>query len=392
MIDETAIPLGDVEVKVTDQVTHQPLAGVYVFTRGGPHAGTISATTDAEGKAKFEPLRAGTWAFGFSVQGYQYDTLDEIVIRADETTSLTKALVEEAVLTVNFTDAATGAPVGNACVYIANENERSVSPSQLQCAYGTGQLRLTAWFPGRYRIFAVPGNMNSGDGVHGSQWVGANGGTGELEQAKWIELKSGETTDVQVRFDGVGTITGVLTGADTGAPVSGICPGVTPAYSGYNQPWGVTCTYTEGRYTISGLGPYDWRVQFPDMTGKYAWQWSGDKPDRFAATPVHVTAGTTTTLDAQLKLAGKVTGQVYGATIPNYFVSVNAVNAVTGDSAGPDGLVKSTGEYVLSGLDTQDIKISFIATHHDADWYPEPVPVIAGQTRSGLDLHATPEQ
>jgi hypothetical protein len=37
-------------------------------------------------------------------------------------------------------------------------------------------------------------------------------------------------------------------------------------------------------------------------------------------------------------------------------------------------------------------KISFFATHHDADWYPEPVHVIAGRTRSGLDLHATPEQ
>lgn len=392
VIDETAIPLGDVEITVTDQVTHQPLAGVSVSTLPGPYPGAVSVTTDAQGRARFEPLRAGTWGFGFSVQGYQYDTLSEVVIPADETVSLTKALAKEAVLTVNFTDAATGAPVGNACVYIAGENERGVSPSHMQCAYGSGQLRLTAWFPGRYRLFAVPGDMNSGDGVHGSQWVGASGGTGDLEQAKWVELKSGETTDVQVRFDGVGTISGTVTGADTGAPVSEICPTVTPSYSGFNQPWGVHCTYTEGRYTINGLGPYDWRVQFPDMTGKYAWQWSGDKPDRFAATPVRVTAGANTTLDARLKPAGKVTGQVHGATIPAYYISVNAINAVTGDWAGPDGLVKANSEYVLSGLDTQDIKISFYATHHEADWYPGPVSVIAGQTRSGVDLHATPEK
>jgi hypothetical protein len=377
VINETAIPLGEVEITVTDNVSHQPMAGVVVSTRGGPSTGYASATTDADGKAKFEPLRAGTWAFGFSEEGYQYDTLDEIVVRADETTHLTKALEKEAVLTVNFTDAATGAPVGNACVYIAGENERGVSPSNMQCAYGSGQL---------------PGNVSTGDGVHGSQWVGADGGTGDLEQAKWIELKAGETTDVQVRFDGAGTITGVLTGADTGAGVSEVCPGVTPAYPWYNQPWGVACTYTEGRYTISGLGPYDWRVQFPDMSGTYAWQWSGDKADRFAATPVHVTAGTTTTLDARLKPSGKVTGKMSGITIPWYYTSVNAINSVTGDWAGPDGLVKSTGEYELSGLDTQDVKISFVATRNDPDWYPEPVPVVAGRTRSGVDLHASPEE
>jgi 5-hydroxyisourate hydrolase-like protein (transthyretin family) len=392
VVDETAIPVGSVEFTVTDHVSHQPLAGVGVSTRSGPHAGSISVTTNAEGRATFATLRAATWSFGLSVPGYQYDILDDVVVRPDETTSVAKSLEKEAVLTVNFSDAATGAPVGNACVYIADENERGVSPEHMQCAYGSGKIRLTAWFPGRYRIFAVPGNVSAGDGVHGSQWVGADGGTGDLEQAKWIELKSGETTDVQVRFDGVGAITGVLTGADTGAPVSGVCPGVTPAYSGYNHPWAVACTYTEGRYTISGLGPYDWRVQFPDMSGTYAWQWSGDKPDRFAATPVHVTAGTTTTLDAQLKPAGRVTGQVFGATVPWYYVSVNSVNAVTGDWAGPDGLVKSTGEYELSGLDTQDVKITFAATRNAPDWYPEPVPVVAGQTRSGVDLHASPEK
>ncbi|MDI5975933.1 carboxypeptidase regulatory-like domain-containing protein [Amycolatopsis magusensis] len=387
VVDETAIPLGDVEVEVTDEVSREPLAGVSVFTL----AGSNSATTDAEGVARFGPLRAATWEFGLSKAGYQYDTIGETVVRAEETTRLTKALAKEAVLTVDFVDAATGAPVGDACVYIMAEHERSVSPQHMQCAYGTGKLRLTAWFPGRYRLFAVAGNMYAGDGVHGSQWVGANGGTGDLEQARWIELKSGETSDVRVRFDGVGAISGVVTGSDTGAPVSGLCPTIAPAHSSYHQPWGVTCTYTEGRYTISGLGPYDWRVQFPDMAGKYAWQWSGAKADRFAATPVRVTAGATTTLDARLEPAGKVTGRIHGATGPPYFLSVNAYNAATGDAAGPDGLVKSTAEYELSGFDTQQIRISFYATHH-IDWHPEPVSVVAGQTRAGLDLYATPDQ
>ncbi|MBB4677424.1 hypothetical protein [Crossiella cryophila] len=76
--------------------------------------------------------------------------------------------------------------------------------------------------------------------------------------------------------------------------MSGLCTSVRPALAGDHRPWGVRGTNAEGRYTISFLGPYGWRVQFPDMKGDYAWQWSGAAPDRFGATQVRATASETT--------------------------------------------------------------------------------------------------
>ncbi|WP_158853274.1 hypothetical protein [Saccharothrix deserti] len=73
---------------------------------------------------------------------------------------------------------------------------------------------------------------------------------------------------------------------------------------------------------------------------------------------------------------------------PPQYVSVNAVNTRTGDWAAPDGRVTSAGVYTLSGLNTQAIRISFVATRatHDPAWHPDPVSVVAGSTRN-LDLH-----
>lgn len=388
-VDETALPTGSLEMTVTDQASHKPISGACVTTRSGPMS--ASACADAKGKAKFPILRAGTYSFTVTAATYLFGSIDDVVVAADKPAAANTTLLKESILTVSFEDAATGAPVGKACVAVVDESQHGgVDPNHLSCTYGTGSIRLDGYWPGRYRLFAVPGDVANGDGVHGSQWVGAHGGTGDLEKAQWVELKSGATTGVRVRFDQAGSITGQVTDAAAGTPVSGVCPSVTPVDPWYNQPWGVNCTYTDGHYTINSLGPYDWRVQFADYTGKYAWSWSGDKPDRFAASPVRVTAGAPATLDARLKPAGTVTGKVVGATVPYQYVSVNAVNARTGDWAGPDRFVSATGEYSQSGLNTQDIRITFSATNGDPVWYPRPVHVVAGQVVSGLDLHVPP--
>ncbi|MBP2479388.1 hypothetical protein JOF53_008260 [Crossiella equi] len=305
---------------------------------------------------------------------------------------------EAPVVNLDFTSAVTGGPVPTACVHFAPDgpnahpNRFGIPSANLHCAHGTGKLSVDFLEPGRYRIFAVPGNLAGGDGVHGAQWVGPGGGTGDPELARVFEVPAGATTTVPVRFDGGGTITGRVTDADTGAAVSEICPTVTPSYSGHNQPWAVRCTWTEGTYTINALGPYDWRVQFPDIKGRYAWQWSGEAADRYAATPLRVTAGAATTLDVRLRPAGRVTGRIHGATLPWRYVSVNAYNTRTGDPAGPDGWVKADGTYELAGLATQDIRIGFYATPRDSsDWYPRPVHVTQGRTLSGVDLHASPQ-
>lgn len=245
-------------------------------------------------------------------------------------------------------------------------------------------IQVDYYWPGRYRLFA-----HTTDGVHGSQWVGAGGGTGDLEQAAWFQLASHQTTDVPVRLDLAGSISGVVTASQDGTPVAGLCPSVTPAATYSFTPINTQCTGSDGRYTISNLGPYDWRVQFPDHSGAYAWEWSGDAADRFAAQGIAVLPGQAATADASLSPAGKLTGHVTGADLPLRFVYVIATNARTGDWAAPAAVIRTGAEYTLSGLATQQVRLECRGKggpegprHH-----PDPVDVTAGGTVV-LDLPA----
>ncbi|HUQ55888.1 carboxypeptidase-like regulatory domain-containing protein [Lentzea sp.] len=221
--------------------------------------------------------------------------------------------------------------------------------------------------------------------MYGSQWVGTDGGTGDLELAAWHTLRFGETTQVTVKLDPAGTISGTVTDDATGAPVSEVCVTVTPAEPWYVNPYQPHCTSSEGKYTLSGLGPYAWRVQFPDASNRYAWEWSGDKSDRFAAQPVQVQPGGTTTADAQLSPPGKVTGRITGMTLPPQYVTIYSINALTDDWAGRAGTVTSDGQYTLPGLNTQSILIDFADTNQGLQRHPTSVAVTAGQT-TNVDL------
>lgn len=43
------------------------------------------------------------------------------------------------------------------------------------------------------------------------------------------------------------------------------------------------CADELGRYTLRGLGPYAWPVEFTDFSGAHAWQWPGGASNRHEA-------------------------------------------------------------------------------------------------------------
>jgi hypothetical protein len=175
----------------------------------------------------------------------------------------------------------------------------------------------------------------------------------------------------------------VVAEASTGQPVAGVCPLVTPAAT---SQLGASCSGADGRYVLSGLGPYHWRVVFPDYSGAYAWQWSGGASDRFAARPVRAHAGGTANLDACLRATGTVTGRIVNTSLPNQFITVFAINARTGDFAGPLARVAGAAEYTLTGLATQQVLVGFYRSGDDILWYPDPVAIAAGDTVTGIDI------
>lgn len=379
VVEQFARPMGAAEVTIRDRATGDPMPNVPVQASLPTVLGAgYTVNTDAQGKARFTNLLTGRWRFLLSQPtGYLYSTVEDVEVKADETAVAEGTLQREAVFELTFVDATTGAPV-DGCYVTVQPGSRNVVPtgSGTCSTGGTGKLRVTGQWPGTQRLFAFPRTSTA----HGSQWVGENGGTGDVEQAKWFDTVSGQTTAVQVKFDGAGTISGSVVDDATSAPVSYLCPSVTPSYLSPSHGRNVKCTYTEGRYEISGLGPYAWKVQFPSAYGDYAWQWSGGAADRFAATPVQVTPGGTATADARLKKPARIKGRLLNATRPYQYSTVLAVNALTGDYAGPEASRNDKYEYWMKGYATQDVRLLFNANSEDEyQTHPDLVHVEEGQ-------------
>lgn len=380
VMTETAFPVGSLEVTVVDTETAEPIAGACVNSRGGPQQ--ISGCTDAEGRTRMDDIRTGTYSVSIAPpEGYLYGTIDDIVVAEGQTTSVTGDLTKAAVIAVSVEDARTHRPVTTACVSIVDDD--GIVYPQPHCTGADGKIRLDRWIAGEFRVYAF-----TNDNSLGAQWVGSTGGTGDMRRAKMFTTTAGATTDVTIKLDPAGSITGVVRSADGNTPVEGLCPSVTPVSVIGPSMIHTFCSQADGTYTLSGLGPYQWPVQFPDFSGKHAWIWSGNAADRFAATPVRVRPGRSTTVNATLPLAGKLTGTIIDATLPNEWITVYAANTRTGDPAGPYARVTGTAQYTLSGLATQNVWIDYngnTGPGNELARYPDPVSVTIGQT-THLDL------
>jgi len=121
-----------------------------------------------------------------------------------------------------------------------------------------------------------------------------------------------------------------------------------------------TATDSSGNYTVPGLAPGDYKVQFwPGNAGNYLEEWYNNQGSFNDADVVTVSAGSTTTgIDAQLATGGTIHGKVMDSSllgIQNVQVSIYDLNFNWIKSTWTDGL----GDYTFQGLDTENYKIYF---------------------------------
>ncbi|MFI7024506.1 hypothetical protein ACIBMZ_17490 [Micromonospora sp. NPDC049900] len=214
--------------------------------------------------------------------------------------------------------------------------------------------------PGRYRLLARPYEPH-----HGLQWVGAHGGTGQRERAAVVTVRAGRTvTAPTVRFDPPGAVTGRLTRTD-GTPVASsgyvsTVPDVPdPKYGGRGA-----VTDDDGRYTLTGLGPYHWPLYF--SATRMASQWSGGTADWREARTVRVRAGRTASLDQTLSPGTVVSGTITAPDI-SYYAQVIAFHSRTGDVV---GVADAASEYTLRLLPGQSVVLRCDCAYTPSRWYP----------------------
>ncbi len=318
-INATLTAAGFITGLVTDEDTGDPLPFVSVSVRDLDNNFVNSASTDATGVYKVGGLAGGGYKVRFSNFGYvteyysnqpDFDNAAVVNVTAGATTSNINATLTPDPSPGGGTVAGTitrdeGQPISPTTVY--------VELVDLEGNYVTfdftdsdGNYRMADVSPGTYKV------LFDGEGLV-DEWH--DNQTSEAA-ADTITVVAGMTTTVSAdMISNSGCITGTIQAGD-GSPIGG--PRVVRIQEAdlVGVPWTFDKdTDVEGRHSACDAGSFlqgNYVVRIEEHP--YIPEWydniyyaDGDEAD---ATPVTVTAGVTTTVDATLNLGGCISGRV----------------------------------------------------------------------------------
>jgi hypothetical protein len=383
VVNDALFPTGSIKVTASDALTGAPLSEfcARASRRGCTENGLVVLPEVSLGDQEVE-VSSADYFLGHS----------RVTVVADQVAETHVKLAPAAKISTTVVDAVTKAPVENICIY-PKEGIDSFGEYISDCSGPDGRVEINYLTTGDYNLW-----VEARDGVHGTQWLGPRGGTGSRLQAKVIHATAGQLVDLPpILLDKAGSISGTVVDRTTGAPVAGVCafPRAGHAYGGgpEDRP---SCTKQDGKYTISGLGPYHWPVNFIDnYPGTHAWQWSGDQPSQLTAKLIKVHAGQTATENARLAEGNTVSGKVTATGASGY---LKVYNAITGDAVGDNRFLDENGNYELKNIaGNQPVKVRYSQYNgqsYDSHWYKNaedfgsarPILVRPGVPVTGIDF------
>ncbi|MEU1395963.1 carboxypeptidase regulatory-like domain-containing protein [Micromonospora zamorensis] len=317
-ITDSLLGTGSVTVQAVDSVTGAPIADFCAQSVCSNGTGTVTVTDLPQGRHTIYLDVPDGLHFNREVTGVQ--------VRANRDKKLTVKMRSAAVISTTIVDRQSGLPVADVCLDTFLPKQAKLADGYGNCSDRTGKIKSESLEPGSYKLFAVPRNE-----THGRQWVGVNGGSGDEREAAVVTAIAGQVVaGPQIKMDRAGSVTGTVTDP-SGKPVPNAAVSVLTAHPGVGAQ--DATTDEKGVYTLTNLGPYAWPVVLGGYP--YASEWSGDKPSRFTATPVTVTAGAAATYNVQLDQGVQLTGTIRtpdGTPFTSGFVI--ARNVDTGDIAG----------------------------------------------------------
>ncbi|WP_432985530.1 carboxypeptidase regulatory-like domain-containing protein [Dactylosporangium sp. CA-233914] len=358
-VDDQLLPTGSVRVIAHDATTGAPLSGFCTWVNNTSLYDCAETT-----EVVLSNIYVGTWYFDVGPgDGRHFDAYNKpVTVVAGQTSTLDVALGLGATLTVPMLARAGGAAAGG-CLQLGRVGDPF--PTRSACSgEGSGPIVVGPLQPGTYQVFADPG-----DDALGAQWVGATGGTGNRDAAAQFTVAAGDQLTIPaVQLDGAGSIRGTVTDAATGAPVPHACVSVVPLLPGFNGDGCPFGTAEDGTYTLRGLGPYAWPVEFAKPG--YQWRWSGNKPSRPEATTVTVRVGKNVRANIKLRTGGgTVAGTAHDAAGHPVDVAVLPFNAVTGEAVSFGGFATGGGGYSVPLLaPQQSVKLRWTADGGRSGW------------------------
>ncbi|GGJ76272.1 hypothetical protein GCM10010123_02800 [Pilimelia anulata] len=248
---------------------------------------------------------------------------------------------------------------------------------------------------GEYRLFVTPPDGST----LGRQWVGADGGTGRESLAATITVTAGSTTTAPTaRLDPGGAISGTIStpaGADVPAWVHLRTERAWDAADG-------VAADDQGRFTMTGLGPYDWALRFSGMG--FAHQWAGGVADSAAATGVPVQSGQTATVALRAAQGIRISGAVSPTGPGENLRFVEVLDATGGARLGISNDDADVDAYEVFALGDRKAKLHWVMVvgngprttdgwYDRAAEYADATAVPLPRTgRTTVDLHTFPDE
>lgn len=391
VVSDSLFPTGTAKFSASDAVTSAPVTSFCVEASG---ASILRRGCTQDGTVTLADMPLGDYRT--RTEGYPdyFDGDSTVSVVAGQVAEVHTKLAPVAKISTTVVDAVTKAPVPNACVY-AKSKANPTGDFPFECSGPDGRVTVTRLTTGIYELWVEPG-----DKAHGAQWVGPNGGIGNHLQARSIPAPQGRTTTIApILLDGAGSISGTVVDRSSGAPVAGVCAFPRAGYA-YDQPIPPRpdCTKQDGKYTVSGLGPYRWPVNFIDNVGSHAWQWSGGQPSQVTARHIKVNTGQTATADESLAEGTTLSGKLTDNGVSGY---LTLHNAITGDRVAGYTFPDANGDYTFKNIaGYQAVKIAFNEAQppYRTTWYVNSatfaaargVSVRAGTPVTGIDFTITP--
>ncbi|SEH04471.1 Serine-aspartate repeat-containing protein D precursor [Candidatus Venteria ishoeyi] len=220
-----------------------------------------------------------------------------------------------------------------------------------------------------------------------------------LDSATNIEVTVGNvSSNINAQLAAAGFISGTVTNSDNN-PVPNIH---VSAYTWNGDYWEYVSwgeTDASGNYDIGRLDSRAYRLEFSDRAGNYLSEYYKDAADLDTTEDIAVTAGATTdNIDAQLAVAGHITGQVTDST--GAAIQDIQVSAYTWDGNSWNWVRKrytdASGNYNIGGLDSSNYRLKFYdrSDNYAYEYYSdvtnleaaEDIAVTVGNTTSSINV------
>jgi 5-hydroxyisourate hydrolase-like protein (transthyretin family) len=359
-----------------------------------------SDRTDSSGSYDIR-LNAGTYRIGFSDSSRTYafeyyngaldiDSATDIAVTTGATTSNINAqLALAGHITGTVTDS-TGNPLESRSIWVIPYRWNGSRWNQIESSTQSGLLYNGSYDIGGLAVGTYRLWFRDYSGTYAAEYYDD---VPDFESATDIVVSSGTTiSNTDVQLDLAAHITGTVTDS-AGNPLKGIN---VAAYRWNGNRWvwvSTDLTLEPGSYALGSLKTGTYRLRFRDASGTYRTEYYDNALDIDSATDIAVTVGTTTSnINAQLDLAGHITGMVTdsgGDSLGNIGVTAYRWNGSRWVWANRT-FTNSAGYYDLGGLgsDIYHVRFRDASMTYVIEYYDD-APNISSSTEIAVTAGAT---